>query len=87
MLGLTNPYAGHLKQYMGYDIEKLRDHQRFLEVMLTREGTANAVKALYFDGAVSYFKELPGPSNPTYGEYMEKVYALIDRIKQGTGRQ
>lgn len=84
MLGLTNPYAGHIKQYMGYDIEKLKDHQRFLEVMLTRDGTANAVKALYFDGAVSYFKELPGPNNPIYEEYMEKVYALIDRIRQGT---
>lgn len=83
MLGLTNPYAGHIKQYMGYDIEKLKDHQRFLEVMLTRDGTANAIKALYFDGAVSYFKELPGPNNPIYEEYMEKVYALIDRIKQG----
>lgn len=86
MLGLTNPYAAHIATYPGsggYDITKLKDHQRFLEVMLTRDGTANAVKALYFDGAVSYFKELPGPSNPIYEEYMEKVYALIDRIKQG----
>ena len=86
MLGLTNPYAAHITTYPGsggYDITKLRDHQRFLEVMLTRDGTANAIKALYFDGAVSYFKELPGPNNPIYEEYMEKVYALIDRIKQG----
>lgn len=86
MLGLTNPYAAHIATYPvsgGYDITKLRDHQRFLEVMLTRDGTANAIKALYFDGAVSYFKELPGPNNPIYEEYMEKVYALIDRIKQG----
>lgn len=84
MLGLTNPYAAHLQTYLGYDITKLKDSQRFLEVMLTRDGTANAVKALYFDGAVSYFKELPGPNNPIYEEYIEKVYALIDRIKQGT---
>lgn len=84
MLGLTNPYAAHLQTYLGYDITKLKDHQRFLEVMLTRDGTANAVKALYFDGAVSYFKELPGPNSANYEEYMEKVYALIDRLKQQT---
>ena len=77
MLGLTNPYAAHLKEYLKYDITRLKDCQRFLEVMLSRDGTANAVKALYFDGAVSYFKELPGPNTEGYGEYMEKVYSLI----------
>lgn len=85
MLGLTNPYAAHLETYPGkdgYDITKLRDNQRFLEVMLSRDGTANAVKALYFDGAVSYFKELPGPRNPEYEEYMERVYALIQKNRQ-----
>lgn len=83
MLGLTNPYAAHIQTYpgsTGYDITKLRDHQRFLEVMLSRDGTANAVKALYFDGAVSYFKELPGPKTEGYAEYMEKVYSLIQRL-------
>ena len=83
MLGLTNPYAAHIATYPGsggYDITKLRDHQRFLEVMLSRDGTANAIKALYFDGAVSYFKELPGPKADNYEQYMESVYSLIDRI-------
>jgi len=79
MLGLTNPYAAGLKDWHKFDISKLKDCQRFLEVMLSRDGTANAVKALYFDGAVSYFSELPGPNSPGYAEYMEKVYALIER--------
>lgn len=82
MLGLTNPYAAHLEKYpigVGYDITKLKDCQRFIEVMLARDGSANAVKALYFDGAVSYFKELPGPKAPDYEEYMEKVYATIKK--------
>ena len=82
MLGLTNPYAAHLQTYLGYDITKLKDSQRFLEVMLSRDETANAVKALYFDGAVSYFKELPGPNAPDYAEYMERVYAKIERLRQ-----
>ena len=79
MLGLTNPYAAHLEEYLKYDITKLKDNQRFLEVMLSRDGSANAVKALYFDGAVSYFNELPGPKTEGYEEFMEQVYAMIRR--------
>jgi hypothetical protein len=82
MLGLTNPYAAHLEEWLKYDITKLKDNVRFLEVMLSRDGSANAVKALYFDGAVSYFKELPGPKSEGYEEYMEKVYALIRKNKE-----
>lgn len=82
MLGLTNPYAAHLEEWLKYDITKLKDNARFLEVMLSRDGSANAVKALYFDGAVSYFKELPGPKSEGYAEYMEKVYALIQKNKE-----
>lgn len=82
MLGLTNPHAAQVNVYKGYDITKLRDNQRFLEVMLSRDGTANATKALYFDGAVSYFRELPGPKNPIYEEFMEKVYATINRLRE-----
>lgn len=82
MLGLTNPYAAHLEEWLKYDITKLKDNVRFLEVMLSRDGSANAVKALYFDGAVSYFKELPGPKSEGYAEYMEKVYNLIQKNKE-----
>lgn len=82
MLGLTNPYAAHLEEWLKYDITKLKDNVRFLEVMLSRDGSANAVKALYFDGAVSYFKELPGPKTEGYAEYMEKVYTLIQKNKE-----
>lgn len=84
MLGLTNPYAAHIEEWLKYDITKLKDNVRFLEVMLSRDGSANAVKALYFDGAVSYFKELPGPKSEGYAEYMEKVYALIQKNKDNS---
>ena len=77
MLGLTNPYAAGFKEWKKYDITKLRDCQRFLEVMLSRDGTANSVMALYFDGAVSFFSELPSPTSPGYEEYMERVYQTI----------
>lgn len=82
MLGLTNPYAARLNTFLGYDITRLRDSQRFLEVMLSRDGTQNAMKALYFDGAVSYFRELPRPDAQNYNDYMERVYSTIESLRQ-----
>lgn len=79
MIGLTNPYYHELSTYLGYNILKLRDHQRFAEVVLNRDGSANTVKALYFDGAVSYFNELPGPQEEAF---LLRVYAMIDEIKR-----
>ena len=82
MLGITDPYAAKLGTFLKYDITKLKNSQRFLEVMLSRDGTQNAMKALYFDGAVSYFKELPNPDSPNYSSYMERVYATIENLRQ-----
>ena len=82
MIGLTNPYAAKLKNFLGYDITKLKDNVRFMEIMLSRDGSANSVKALYFDGAVSYFKELPSPESAEYESYMERVYSTIERLGQ-----
>lgn len=81
MLGLTNPFAFEIPKYLGYDITRLRDCQRFLEVVLNRDGEGNGVKALYFDGAVSYFDELPAPGSEGYEDFMSKVYRLINRLK------
>ena len=82
MLGLTNPYAFELKEYLKYDITKLKDSQRFLEVVLSRDGEGNGVKALYFDGATSFFQELPAPTSPDYEDFMPRVYRLIANLKQ-----
>ena len=81
MLGLSNPYAFEIPNYLGYDITKLRDSQRFLEVVLHRDGEGNGIKALYFDGAVSSFEELPIPKTEGYEDFMLKVYRLISNLK------
>lgn len=82
MIGITNPYAAKVKNFLGYDITKLKDNARFIEMMLSRDGSANSVKALYFDGAVSFFKELPSPESADYESYMERVYSTIERLGQ-----
>lgn len=75
MLGITNPYAFELTNYLQYDIHKLRGNVRFLEVVLNREGESNGTIALYFDGATNYFSELPLPTD-TKG--LEKVYTYLN---------
>ena len=76
MLGITNPFAFEMPTYLGYEITRLKDNARFLEVVLNREGVSNGVLALYFDGAVNYFAPLP---KSTDIPNMKKVYDLIER--------
>ena len=78
MLGLSNPYAMEVKNFLGYDITKLKDSQRFFEVMLARFGAMNSIKGLYFDGAVSYFDELPKPDDTPF---LERIYKYINSLK------
>lgn len=59
VLGLFSPMRFGLKEYLGYNIEILKDNIRFLEVCVNRDGEMGGIVALYFDGACCYFKELP----------------------------
>lgn len=58
-LGIFSPFKYELREYFGYDITKLRDNCRFLEVLINRGGSPGGIVALYFDGATNYFNELP----------------------------
>lgn len=82
MFGIFNPYAFEKADYIGYNILRLKDCQRFLEVVINRDGESNGLKALYFDGAVSYFNELPMPDDPK----MEQIYRWVEstRLKKPT---
>ena len=80
MFGITNPYSYALPNYLDYNIKLLKDNQRFVEVLLNRGGRMNLTKAFYFDGAVSFFFPLPSPKSPDYAPFMEKVYALIEKL-------
>jgi hypothetical protein len=76
MLGITSPKSFKKPDYLGYDITRLGDYYRALEVVLNREGESNNVLSLYFDGAVNFFTPLPKESN--YAE-MQKVYSLVQK--------
>lgn len=74
VLGLFSPFKYELKEYMGYDIMKLKDNVRFLEVLVNRGGSPGGMVALFFDGAVNFFNELPLPNDT---KAMQGVYNFL----------
>lgn len=77
LLGLFSPFKHELPEYKGYDITKLGDNCRFLEVILNRGGSAGGIVGLYFDGAVCNFTELPLPNDTAN---LNRVYNYIKSL-------
>lgn len=79
VIGLYSPFKYGIENYEGYDIMKFRNHIRFMEIIEDRDYGANGnICPLYFDGAVSFFSELPR-ANDTAG--IQKVYKFINENK------
>lgn len=74
VLGIFSPQRFELPDYKGYNIKVLRDNIRFLELIINRGGSPGGLIALYFDGAVNFFRELPPPTDK---EAMNKVYTYL----------
>ena len=80
VIGLYSPFKYGLTEYEKYDITKFRNHIRFMEIIEDRDYGANGnICPLYFDGAVSFFKELPKPDDYTG---MQRVYEVLERKKK-----
>lgn len=76
-LGLYSPFKYGVKEYEGYDITKLKDNVRFLEVLEDRDYGANGnICPLYFDGVTSNFIELPKPDNQVE---LQKIYEYSEK--------
>lgn len=63
LLGVTNPNAFDLPEYLGYDISVMKDSFRVLEIVLARKGRANGLCPLYFNGAINSYIEIPLPTS------------------------
>lgn len=80
VIGLYSPFKYGIREYEGYDITKLRNNVRFMEVIEDRDYGANGqVCPLYFDGATSFFSELPRADDK---EGMDKVYSFVSTRQQ-----
>jgi len=82
VMGLFSPFRFDIKNYEGYNIERLCDNVRFLEVIVNRDGAMGGMLPLWFDGAVCEFKELPAVRDATKleayykrAEYLRKLVA------------
>ena len=78
VLGLFSPIRFGITEYFGYDITILKDHIRFLEVIVNRNGEMGGILPLWFDGAVCDFKELPKPDDKAN---IDKVYQYCKSLK------
>lgn len=83
MLGITSPFSWELKEYLKYDITKLRGYCKFLEIVLGRDGESNAILGMYFDGATGYYAPLPKYDNIAE---LNKVYQLIQKNQESTSK-
>lgn len=76
MLGLFNPYKYGFGTYKanadcpGYNLERLQDNHRELLILLNRNGISSASIDLFFNGACSYFAELPKPMDIQENDYV-----------------
>ena len=77
VLGLFSPFRFGITEYFGYDIAVLKDHIRFLEVIVNRNGEMGGLLPLWFDGAVCNFRELPKPDDKAH---MDNVYRMCKQL-------
>lgn len=70
-IGLFAPFKFGFDSYKDYDLTRLKDNHRELIIMLNRDGVSSSSIDLYFQGASSYFSELPRPENMQELDYVE----------------
>lgn len=80
LLGLYSPFKFQVREYEGYNIELFRNNIRFMEILEDRSYGANGmICPLFFDGATSFFKELPHSKD--HNE-LEKVYKILKEMRE-----
>lgn len=80
VIGLYSPFKFNKKEFSGYSIEKLKNYSRFMEVIEDRNyGANNNICPLFFNGASSFWAELPRPEDT---QALNAVYSYIDSLEQ-----
>jgi hypothetical protein len=80
LIGLYSPFKHNKKEFSGYDITKLKNYSRFMEIIDDRDyGANNNICPLFFNGASSFWAELPRPEDT---QALNAVYSYIDSLEQ-----
>lgn len=80
VLGIFSPFKHGIPNCEGYDITKLRDNFRLLEVLVNRDGVVGGLCPLLFKGDVCTFEELPLPTETTK---LTQIYNQVTSYNQG----
>jgi len=78
VLGLFAPERYQIPEYLGYDINKLKDAFRSIHILKNRLGTPNLVLPVYFNGANNTFVELPKPDS----EEIKRIYTALESSRR-----
>lgn len=70
IFALFSPNRFGIDEYEGYNIEKLEDKFRSLIVLKSNFSVSNVKLPMYFNGACSYFEELPKTNEINYNKYI-----------------
>lgn len=81
VLGLFGPARHNIHSYNGYNISKLQDNFRSIEVLKNRIGSGFVEDSLYFDGAVNEFRELPRADEMTENDYQYVIQKRNNKFK------
>ena len=85
VMALYGPNRDKLNSYRGYDIKKLTDHIRIVQILKTRFGSADIEIGVNYHGDVNEWKELPLPNEIyDYDKYLTPDYILekdVDKEK------
>ena len=88
VIALYGPNRDKLNTYRGYDIKKLGDHIRMIQVLKSRFGESDVEIAVNFHGGVNEWAELPLPtdiydySKYTTPDYLTKNNTEDEEIKE-----
>jgi hypothetical protein len=82
VFSLFNPHKFKIENYKQYDIKRIGNNFRELEILKNNDGFDNIQVPLYFDGAAEYFRELPHSDKQK--DELEKFYQWLDedRLKR-----
>lgn len=76
VLGIINPNKYGLSTYRRYDVTRLRNRARWLQIMKNRDGEADGSLGMLFIGENGFFRELP-----RFEEMDDTKYSIIENLK------
>jgi hypothetical protein len=74
-IGVNSPFRQELPDWNGYDITKLKDYFRYVEILLNRSGSAGGVAPLFYLGKVCDWNEMPLPKEVAK---LNEVYSYVE---------